>query len=66
MKLSFSTRGWENMSFEQWMDTAIDMKFDGIEIHNLNKFPALTERGGAFHKYNMAASARTLREKGLS
>jgi len=66
MKLSFSTRGWDSMSFEEWVDTAIDMKFDGIEIHNLNKFPALTERGGAFHKYNMAATSRLLREKGLA
>ena len=66
MKLSFSTRGWPGFSFDEMIQTAIDMGFSGIEVYNLPKFDPLMERGGPFHKYNTAATARTLREKKLS
>ena len=65
MNLSFSTRGWPEMSWDDMMDTALDMGFSGIEVYNLPKFDALTDRGGPFHKYNCAATMRQLREKGL-
>lgn len=65
MNLSFSTRGWSDLSFEEWIDTALDMRFTGIEVYNLQKFPALEGRGGPFHKYNAAATVRLLREKKL-
>ena len=32
MNLSFSTRGWADLSWEEWIDTALDMKFGGIEV----------------------------------
>ena len=66
MKLSFSTRGWPGLSFDEMIDTAIDMGFSGIEVYNLPKFPALIDRGGPFHKYNTVATARMLRDKQLS
>ena len=66
MKLSFSTRGWGDLSWAELIETALDMRFDGIEVYNLQKFPALRERGGSFHKYNTAATARQLREQKLS
>ncbi len=65
MRLCFSTRGWPEMSWEDMMDTALDMGFTGIEVYNLPKFDALTDRGGPFHKYNCAATVRQLREKHL-
>ena len=65
MNLSFSTRGWPELSWEEMMDTALDMGFSGIEVYNLPKFDALTDRGGLFHKYNCAATMRQLREKKL-
>ena len=65
MNLSFSTRGWPEMSWDDMMDTALDMGFTGIEVYNLPKFDALTDRGGPFHKYNCAATVRQLREKQL-
>ena len=34
MKLSFSTRGWENYSFEENVQTALTMSFDGVELYN--------------------------------
>ncbi len=66
MKLSFSTRGWGDLSWEEWIDAAVEMRFDGIEIYDLSKFEQLCERGGPFHKYNTAASVRLLREKKIS
>ena len=65
MKLSFSTRGWPHLSFQEMMDTAMDMGFSGIEVYNLQKQTDLTDRSGPFHKYQTAATARQLREKGL-
>ena len=62
MNLSFSTRGWADLSWEELIDTAIDMKFTGIEIYNLFKFPELTDRGGPFHKHKIAATVRQLRD----
>lgn len=65
MNLSFSTRGWSEFSWEEMIDTAIDTRFRGIEVYNLQNFPAFFEKGGPFHKYNTAATARALREKQL-
>ena len=66
MKLSFSTRGWAHLSWEEWLDIGVNMKFEGVEVYNLPKFPELVDRSGPFHKYNMAATVRQLREKNLS
>ena len=66
MKLSFSTRGWPGLSFDEMLETAVDMGFSGVEVYNLPNFDPLMEKGGPFHKYNTAATARQLREKGLS
>ena len=41
MKLSFSTRGWPELSWQEMMDTALDMHFAGIEVYNLPKFDDL-------------------------
>ena len=66
MKLSFSTRGWPNLSFDEMLEVASDMGFSGVEVYNLAKFDPLLEKGGPFHKYNTAATVRHLRELGLS
>ncbi len=65
MNLSFSTRGWLDCSLEEHIQNATEMRFGGIEIYNVHKTPALTDRGGPFHKYNTAATARLLHEKEL-
>ncbi|MBQ6798471.1 MAG: AMP-binding protein, partial [Oscillospiraceae bacterium] len=62
MNLSFSTRGWGDLSWEEMIDAALDMKFTGIEIYNLFKFPEMTDRGGPFHKHKIAATVRQLRD----
>ena len=65
MNLSFSTRGWPELSWEEMMETALDMGFTGIEVYNLPKFDPMIDRSGPFHKYQAAATVRTLREKKL-
>ena len=66
MKLSFSTRGWSHLSWDEWTEAAVSTKFEGIEIYNLPGCQTLTERSGPFHKYNIAATVRSLKEKKLS
>ena len=65
MKLSFSTRGWPELSWQEMIDTALDMGFGGIEVYNLQKQDALKDRGSPFHKYQTAATVRQLRENKL-
>ena len=66
MNLSFSTRGWSDLSWDDMITAAKDMKFTGIEVYNLFKFPELTGRGGPFHKHKIAATVRQLRDQKLS
>ncbi len=65
MKLSFSTRGWPNLSWEEMLSTACDMGFSGVEVYNLPKFSTFLDGNGPFHKYQTAATVRQLREKKL-
>ena len=65
MKLSFSTRGWLDMHWEEMLDAAKEMGFAGIEIYSVFRTPELYGKGGPLHKYNVAATARELREKQL-
>ncbi len=64
MRFSFSTRGWE-LSWEEMLQTALDMGFTGIEVYNLPKFDLLSDRSGPFHKYQTAATVRQLKDKKL-
>ncbi len=66
MKLSFNTRGWQRLNWQELTSDAKEMGFAGVELYNLSARPDLTDRGGALHKYNIAATARQLRDMGLS
>ena len=65
MRLSFSTRGWAHLDWNEWLEAATSTGFEGVEVYNLPKFPALTDRSGPFHKYNIASTVRELRGKKL-
>ena len=65
MKLSFSTRGWADFSWDEVVSLATDMDFSGIEVYNLPKCDPLVDRSGPFHKYQVAATVRDLKEKGF-
>ena len=65
MNLSFSTRGWPELGWDEMLDIAVENGFSGVEVYNLPKFDPLTDRSGPFHKYQTAATVRQLKEKGL-
>ncbi len=65
MKLSFSTKGWHNSSFDDFCAIAKDLKFEGIELHNIHN-RLFTDKDGAFHDYTAAATVRKLYELKLS
>ena len=65
MKLSFSTKGWHNSSFEDFCAIAKDLKFQGIELHNIHN-RLFTDKDGAFHDYTAAATVRRLYELKLT
>jgi len=64
MKLSFSTRGWHENTFNEFCDIASELKFDGIELHNIyNRL--FTDKNGAFQDYAISSTLRNLYEKDL-
>ena len=65
MKLSFSTRGWKDITFEGFMDIAEEMDFAGIEVYRLLGGKDLYLKGEAFNRYNIADTTRKLRDRGL-
>ena len=44
MNLCFSTKGWHNADWNDFLSTAADLGFSGIEIHNLYA-PAIQKKG---------------------
>ena len=66
MKLSFSTRGWTELTWEEMTETALEMWFSGVEVYNLQTSPMLQDKSGPFHQYQIAATVRQLRENKLS
>ncbi len=65
MKLSFSTKGWHDQTFEEFCDTASSLGYAGVEIHNLQGRMFL-DADGRPYDYAAAATLRRLREKALS
>ncbi|MBQ9252101.1 MAG: AMP-binding protein [Clostridia bacterium] len=66
MNLSFSTRGWNDLPWDQQIRDAEEYHFQGIELYNLSRTPALTDRSGPFHQYHLNETLRGLKEKHLS
>ncbi|MBO4264896.1 MAG: AMP-binding protein [Clostridia bacterium] len=64
MKFAFSTKGWHDAGLEDFCRVANNLKFDGIELHNIHG-SMFTERGGAFYDYTAAATLRRIYEMGL-
>ena len=65
MKLSFSTNGWNNNTFPEFCEIAKDLKFKGIELHNIHN-PLFESKDGAFYEYAAGATLRKLYELKLS
>ena len=65
MNLSFSTRGWNGLSWEKQILDAEEMGFQGIEPYNIQEFPSLSGKGGVFHQYQLNDTLRGLRKKNI-
>ena len=66
MKLSFSTRGWNKLGWDDIIASACEMHFGGIEVYNVYKTSGMTDVAGPFHDYSLVRSYRELREKKLN
>ena len=66
MNLSFSTRGWNDLPWENQIRDAEEYHFQGIEVYNLCRTPSLTDRSGPFHQYHLNETFRNLKEKKLA
>ncbi len=65
MKLSFSTNGWQELSWANFINTASDLGYNGIEIHNITD-PRFTGADAPFSKVNSSATVHRLLEKNIS
>ena len=65
MNLSFSTRGWMDIPWQELVASAEEMKFSGIEVYDPFRYPELTARNAPFHKFNVMATMRDLKKRGL-
>ncbi len=65
MNLSFSTRGWKELPWEEQIRDAEENRFQGIEVYDLYHCPSLIGKSGAFHKYHQNETLRDLKSKGL-
>ena len=65
MKLSFSTKGWHGKSFDELCEIAKELRFSGIELHNI-KNKLFTDSDSAFNDYATAATLRKLYEMKIS
>lgn len=65
MKLSFSTNGWHDYSWNDFLKIAAGNKFVGIEIHDIlsEKFSG---NGAPFSKENILSTARKLSDYGIT
>ncbi|MBQ6233449.1 MAG: AMP-binding protein [Clostridia bacterium] len=65
MRLAFSTKGWHDATWEDFLTAAQDLGFEGIEIHNLYA-KAMQKKGAPADSQAAAAVYRALYDKHLS
>ena len=65
MKLSFSTKGWHGKTFDEFCAIAKELRFAGIELHNVRN-RLFTDTNSAFQDYATAATLRKLYEMKIS
>ena len=65
MKLSFSTRGWGDIPWDELVSTAADMGFAGVEVYDVIGNSRFSGKGGPFEKYNLRATVRNMRAREL-
>ena len=65
MKLSYSTRGWYSLTFEDYADIAEEMNFAGYELYDLFKHEEYFAKGGPLDPYAVRSTMRSLRDRGV-
>ncbi len=65
MKLSYSTRGWYSLSFQDYADIAKEMNFAGYELYDLFKHEEYFAKGGPLDPYAVRSTMRSLRDAGV-
>jgi len=65
MKLSVSTYGWNDFSWEDFVSVAKEMRLDGIEIHDIGE-ARFSGTGAPFRKGEIDYTVRGLKAQGLS
>ena len=65
LKLSFCVKGWEDYSWQDMTDLAVENDYKGIDLC-ASAYPSYFEKNGAFDKYNSGATIRSLKDKGLA
>ncbi|MEE1011253.1 MAG: TIM barrel protein, partial [Acutalibacteraceae bacterium] len=65
MKISFSTNGWQDLTWAEFINTADELGFNGIEIHNITDV-RFTGNDAPFSKANSSATVHRLLEKSIS
>lgn len=64
MKLSFSVKGWEDCSWQEFIDLAVENGIKGIDLcPDTNE--ALFSKNGEFDKYNSGATIRAMKDKNI-
>ena len=64
MKLSFSTKGWRNRPWEEFCRTAKDLRFGGVELHNIHN-ELFNSKDSAFLPHTLTATLHRLYEMKL-
>ena len=65
MNFSFSTKGWHGISFDEFCEIANELKFNGIELHNIYN-ELFADKNGSFSEHNAPLTLRKLYEKKIS
>ena len=64
MKLSFSTNGWNDFDWADFYVTAKDLKFAGIEIHDIKR-EVFSGKNRPFNDENIVETSRKIKQMGL-
>lgn len=64
MKLSFSTKGWANYSWQKLCLAAKEIKYSGIELHSL-QCECFSKEGGPLSKENLNKSISKIKSDGI-
>ena len=62
MKLSYSTRGWNDIPLYKLFEIAGENRFSGIELYNVQKYPDMYLSSGPLNAKNTASTVRKLKE----